>query len=777
MRGRLYLLLFACLAAGALSGGTANTTTIFAVAAVAVVAAAVSLRARRYARTMCLAAAFLFLGAILMFLACHGARNGILSQFAGEGAEVEVTGCVSSLQLGNDDYLSFFMSVSDVRRGGQLWRTRENLFISTEAESRLRHELMQGRKVTAAGRLFTPQGIDGWLIHNGAACLLSAEPGRVRVGSGTGDPLALIVSKARLWAAGRYEKLFQPRVAGFMEGVTLSKLDRIEPEVLSDLKNTGLSHVIAVSGMNVSSAVIIVLALLAIAGARRRTRYIGAGVAAFAVAGLAAFRPSAMRAFVMACFGFAAALAGREYDSLAGLSLAGIALICLNPMTVLDSGFRFSFAATLGIILSLRSGRGKKRAAGDGRARAFLRICSAAQLGVLPLILLSGGGVPVTALVANVVAVPLVGPILFTGWAAAVASLPSERLGRIFALLPFAMSRVILWVASALSGLPLSGLHRGVAGTAALLLYTMGLIALSRGAHTGRPIFRPLIAVSLSVIMVLLPLFPIPAFRAPDRLTVLDVGEGDAILVQDRTGANVLVDGGPDGGTVLEKLERRGVRSLDLVVLSHPHSDHAAGLVDVLRSMPVGRILDAGTAGGRNDTYSHFLSAARLHGVARTIAGEGQVIRVSSSTRLEVLHAPEPGEAPAEGAEAENPNELSVVIMASIGGSRVLLAGDIEEGGQREMLGLHPDLSCDVLKVPHQGAADAATRDLVRSCRPSVAIISVGKENSYGHPSARCLELLSEYGARIFRTDLDGDIELSFAGDRMSIKTGRDHEP
>lgn len=773
MRGRLYLGAFACLVAGAVAGRFLSVAVAAPLAAVLTLAALLCVCLMpRQARTVAIAAAFAVLGMLIMFLTCQGARAGMLPRLSARRAEVGVTGRVAGRVVEGERGVSFIMAVREVREGGKSWITRENVLVWADDAGSASRVAIQGASVSVKGRLATPGGEDDWLLERGAACTISAGRGMIRRAPGPPDRVAMLINGVRQAISASYRRIFDPHVSGFIEGVTLSRLDGIDPQVLADLRNAGLSHVVAVSGLHVGSAAILALALLSIAGAGRKTRYAGAATVALAVAGMAAFRPSAVRALLMGCLGFGAAMFGREYDSLSALSLAGILIVFSNPMSVFDPGFQYSFAAALGIVLGARM-----KSAGDpiSGIRALLVVSATAQLGMLPIVLARGEGVPVTALAANIVAVPLVGPILFTSWAAAAVSVPSAWLGRLCAHAPAAMARLILGTASVMSRVPRSGLHRGAFAAAALLLYAGGLCALVLAARRGGAISRPLAAIAVSIALLFTPLVPLPGLNSTDRLTMLDVGQGDAALIQDGTGANVLVDGGPDGRTVLDKLEERGVSRLDLVVLTHPHSDHLAGLVDVVRSIPVGRILDSGITDGHNEDYREFRMAAMSKGVARTVAREGQVIQVSRSTRLEVLHPVETAGGKPESAGYDNLNDCSIVIMAGIGGARVLLAGDIEAEGQRDMLGLHPDLSCDVLKVPHHGDARAMTRELVGARGPSLALVSVGRDNNFGHPSERCLELAQEYGARLFRTDEDGDIELFFAGGRISVRTRRAH--
>lgn len=203
------------------------------------------------------------------------------------------------------------------------------------------------------------------------------------------------------------------------------------------------------------------------------------------------------------------------------------------------------------------------------------------------------------------------------------------------------------------------------------------------------------------------------------------------------------------------------------IVSTHPHDDHITGLVEVMRQTPVGSLIDPGLP-LTSPAYLELVRLALRKHVPRTIGREGQVLAVSTLTELRVLYAPLDLER-----IPEDMNDCSLMMMASVGGMRALMCGDASCEAQKMLLGAHPDLECDLLKVPHHGAREASYAELYAACRPAVAAISAGRDNKFGHPSPRCLELLASRGIRTARTDKDGDIELSIDSDRIGLVTGR----
>ncbi|HLO35822.1 MAG TPA: ComEC/Rec2 family competence protein, partial [Candidatus Deferrimicrobium sp.] len=250
------------------------------------------------------------------------------------------------------------------------------------------------------------------------------------------------------------------------------------------------------------------------------------------------------------------------------------------------------------------------------------------------------------------------------------------------------------------------------------------------------------------------------------RITVLDVGQGDSILVEGGTGGRMLIDGGPDPDRLLVELDRRlppWDRRIDILVLTHPHEDHVAGLPLLLERYRIGRIYETGMRGPGPGygAFAHDLAAATAppDGILATGA------RISlDDIRFRVLW-PDPGRVPREPPDAgRGINDVSIVLLGEVAGRRFLLTGDVEDDvdpllAQR---GLPP---IDILKVAHHGSATASTPAFLGAVRPRVAIVSAGAGNPYGHPARSTIDRLRSTGARVLRTDTDGSVAVTIAAD------------
>jgi len=255
------------------------------------------------------------------------------------------------------------------------------------------------------------------------------------------------------------------------------------------------------------------------------------------------------------------------------------------------------------------------------------------------------------------------------------------------------------------------------------------------------------------------------------RVHFIDVGQGDAILIQTR-GANVLIDAGErhQGENVLSYIRRQGVRELDMIIASHPHSDHIGGIETIIRAMDVHKIImpelpDAIVPTTR--TYTDLLQALYELGHNITPARAGDVYNLGGGAQLTII---------APIMDYNSVNDMSVVSRLDFDDISFLFTGDIERRGELDLVTAGANLSADVLDVAHHGSRSSTSESFVIAVSPRYAIISCGIDNSYGHPRREVLDRLREHGASIYRTDLDGTIVISSDGRELHIQTQNGRE-
>lgn len=512
------------------------------------------------------------------------------------------------------------------------------------------------------------------------------------------------------------------REYGLLAGFLVGDVTQVPESDLEAMRRTGLTHLVAVSGSNV--ALFLTLTMLAAgpiaAGPRRRAVLGLAAIGVFVVA--TRWEPSVIRAAVMAALILAGRVGGWVLDTLTALGVTVAGVILVSAKLVSDVGFILSVVATLGVTV------GGRLAGGGGKIGMALAVTVGAQLAVAPILLASFGTVPLLAPVANLVAVPVV------AFATTVGTIGvATGLDFIVELAAWG-SRFVLAVA----GVGASWPQVGWLGMAVVMV-TGGLGAVPR--------LRPLVVIAAGAAMMVLLVGPTTRIQHP-AVVFLDVGQGDSILVLAGDDRTMLVDGGPDPGVLEAKLAEYGVMSLDLVVLTHVHSDHAAGLEAVVGRRRVGQIW---LPGQPHDTRAsqRIAELSRVHGVPVGPAPVGAAFRLGDLA-VEVI-------GPVR--RYASPNDQSIVLrMAAEGGPSLLLTGDIETHAQRDLT----DLRADILKVPHQGGA---TSDLgwLAQVGSTEAVISVGP-NDFGHPSPDVIAALTAGGSHVRRTDREGDIVIPLNG-------------
>ena len=525
----------------------------------------------------------------------------------------------------------------------------------------------------------------------------------------------------------------------------------IDPGLAEDFRTTGLTHLLAVSGTNLTLVVGSLLVLGRWAGVRGRGAWVvGAlGIVGFVL--LARTEPSVVRAAAMG----AVALIGMGGNGLARgtrcLGVAVLVLLLVEPRLAVSVGFALSVLATGGILLLAPRWRDALARWLPRWAAEAVSVPLAAQVACTPLVAAISGEVSLVAVGANLLAAPAVAPATVLGLGGGLVGLVWAPLGEAVAAPGAWSARWIVAVAQHGAALPMPALDWGT-GPLALTLLTAACLA--GVAVAPRLLGHPATALGccgvLAAVVVVRP--PTPGWPPQDWVVAMcDVGQGDALVLNAGAGAGVLVDAGPDPAAVDRCLDALEVQHLPLVVLTHFHADHVDGLAGALHGREVGRVEGSPLA----DPPQGVDVVRRALGAAAAVAPYGEPRRVGQVLLQPVWPPPgTPTRGPGDGSTA---NDASVVLLAEVGGVRVLLTGDVEPGGQAALARSVPDLEVDVLKVPHHGSR-YQDLDWLTSLGAEVALVSVGADNDYGHPAANLLTTLEAAGTDTWRTDLDGDV-------------------
>ncbi|TIC84864.1 DUF4131 domain-containing protein [Nocardioides sp. GY 10113] len=548
----------------------------------------------------------------------------------------------------------------------------------------------------------------------------------------------------------------------------------------AQFRTTGLTHLTAVSGTNLTLVVGLLLVLARAVGVRGRLLPVLGlvGIAGFVL--LARTEPSVLRAAAMGAVGlFALGRDGRR-RGLRALGVAVVALLLLSPGLALSAGFALSVLATAGIVVlvpSLTAALARWLPPGVAEAVA---VPLAAQLACTPLVAAISGEVSLVAVVANLAAAPAVGPATVLGLAAGLVGLAWPAAGAAVGVLAGWCVAWLVVVARVGAGLPGASLGWGTGPVAlgALVVLCVALAAVAPALLRRRAVGVPVL-VGLLVVVLGIPGRAWPGSAGwgtgdwPPRgwlLAACDVGQGDALAVAVGPGAAIVVDAGPDDRLVDRCLDRLGVREVPLVVLTHFHADHVAGLGGVLDGRAVGRIEATGVLDPPAGVRA-VADRARRAGVPLDLAPYGASRRIGAATvqvLAPALTAPQGG-----AGDGSSANDASVVLLVEVAGVRLLLTGDVEPPAQQALERRLEGLTVDVLKVPHHGSRH---QDLgwLGALAPRVAVISVGADNDYGHPAEETVDALAAAGATVLRTDRSGGVAVLLGdGGRLQVATER----
>lgn len=665
------------------------------------------------------------------------------------GLGTQVEGTITSWSVETDGSRLILLSTPDGRLG---------LLAPAGSEPEV------GRRLRATGRSeAVPEWRSDWFERHGVRSVVAAR--RVEFTGQERGGISGAVDSVRINAEESLGVGMRPVESALARGFVLGQDQTIPSATEDEFRRSGLSHLLAVSGQNVVLLSILAWPFLAMIGLGLRGRLVAtAGLIAFYVLVTGA-GPSIQRAGIMGLVALSAGLAGRPAIRLHSLLLAAVSTLAINPLSVGDPGWLLSFAATAGIMAwALPLARTLGAWAGAGEIKRSLveavAVTTSATLATAPLGAAIFGTFSLAALPANLAVLPAVAPAMWLGMLSASLGQLSEGFTVPFNWVNARCLGFIEQVANSFSApswatvqvewFPPAMVVASWLVTAALV-FSMRSYSLRRdGLGAGRRLRAPFVVagVLLSSLLLIPALFHATGGGGPNRelrrlaVCALDIGQGDAILLDPPGPDAALVDTGPPGNDVLTLLRERGVSSLTSLILTHDQSDHTGMAAALMGSLPVQELVFGSLDGS-------LKQQAIFSGVELRKIAEGGEIRVGQDLRLSVLWPPR---ALLSGA-AGDPNDRALVLLASWHHFTALLPADAESGSVPIDAG-----PVDLLKVSHHGSEDPGLDSLLEHSAPKLAVISVGEENPYGHPTDRTLSSLSDHQVPTLRTDLDGSV-------------------
>ena len=712
-------------------------------------------------------------------------------------------------------------SPGDTLVGGERWL----VYASPSADLVQRRDapyFRYGDSVIVRGVPQAPEPIDGfdypaYLASHGITATMFAVDAQV-TGEG-GTPWRRWVYSLRGRLADSIDRSMPYPESALAAAVLLGKRESLPDELAEEFRGAGAAHLLAISGLHVGVLLAVVAGSAAwLLGRKRPTYLLVAGAVVWLYALMAGAPPSALRAAAMGSVYLAALGFGRPSSVLPALALAAALMTAVSPGLVRQISFQLSFAAVAGIalVLALWGGRlnwGVSPAAGWGkRATGWMAglvvVSAAATLATWPLVGATFGEVALLGVPVSLLTVPVMAPLIVAAAGAALAGAVVTPLG---VLLGWTAAAPAAWVIGVVSVFPSWTVSAGEEGPYLLLLWYGALVSALLAARPYRTRrlrrlmanlgvwiaekwrdravwgivgwMRPEVRLSLpdprlsisaaGLLIAAAVLLWLRAVDGPDgqlHLHFLDVGQGDSTLIVTPSGRQMLIDGGPDGDVVSQRLAEvlpGGDRSLDVVLLTHLDSDHSHGLLAVLDRFAVGAVL-TGPHTVDSPVRPEWEQALARQDILPVEVSAGHRIALGDGVEVEVLN-------PAPGRPIGDTNNDSVAVRLQYGNVSVLLTADMEDEAELRLVNSGAEVSSTVLKAGHHGSGTSSSQAFLDAVGPEIAVISAGLDNQYGHPAVDVLERLeASVGPRnVYRTDLQGTVEFVSDGATWWVQTER----
>ena len=550
--------------------------------------------------------------------------------------------------------------------------------------------------------------------------------------------------------------------------ILLGDKDKLSEDIQESFKTSDLSHMLAVSGAHVSYIILGLTYVLQNSIIGKKNGKIVCIIFLLVFMAITNFTPSVTRACIMAILTLFSSIIYRKSDVYTNISVAALITLIFNPYSLLDLGFQLSYGGTIGIIIFIKRIQEKKS---NSKVINYIKqmalVSIYANIIIIPIMMYHFNTVSFTFIISNIMASPILGIIVITGFLFIIASITVKPLTRLIAIFIKPILSILIKISQICSKLPFSNIlvvtpyMFNVISYYAIILYCI----------KSKKNNKCKIIICLLIVLILIN-FIIYIFPQKLRIFFIDVGQGDSTLIITPDKKTVLIDGGGSDSfdvgkkVLLPYLLDRRILKIDYVLISHFDTDHCGGILTIMEKVKVKNIIISEQA-VHSENYERF-KKLMIHKKIRLIeVKKGDKIKIERYSEFKILF-------PTSRLLSENPlNNNSIVAQFNYNNFKMLFTGDIEKLAEQQILKAEKaEIRADILKVAHHGSKTSSIPEFIKAVKPKIALIGVGKNNTFGHPNQQTIKNLENIKCRIYRTDLQGEIIIKIdQKGRMNVKS------
>lgn len=550
--------------------------------------------------------------------------------------------------------------------------------------------------------------------------------------------------------------------------ILLGDKDKLSEDIQESFKTSNLSHMLAVSGAHVSYIILGLTYVLQNSIIGKKNGKIVCIIFLLFFMAITNFTPSVTRACIMAILTLFSGIIYRKSDVYTNISVAALITLIFNPYSLLDLGFQLSYGGTIGIIIFIKRIQEKKS---NSKVINYIKqmalVSVYANIIIIPIMMYHFNTVSLTFIISNIMASPILGIIVITGFLFIIASITVKPLTRLIAIFIKPILSILIKISQICSKLPFSS----ILVVTPYIFNVISYYAIILYCIKSKKNNKCKIIICLLIVLILIN-FIIYIFPQKLRIFFIDVGQGDSTLIITPDKKTVLIDGGGSDSfdmgekVLLPYLLDRRILKIDYVLISHFDTDHCGGILTIMEKVKVKNIIISEQA-EHSENYERFKKLMINKKIRLIEVKKGDKIKIGRYSEFKILFPP-------SRLLSENPlNNNSIVAQFNYNNFKMLFTGDIEKLAEQQILKTEKaEIRADILKVAHHGSKTSSIPEFIKAVRPKIALIGVGKNNTFGHPNQQTIKNLENIKCRIYRTDLQGEIIIKIdQKGRMNVKS------